>query len=140
MNLQIELLAEYCKPEITDEANGGIDLRCREVTQVPPLGMTRVPLGIKTSFPINYVGLLFDRSGIAANTGLFKTAGVIDSNYRGEWSVVLHNPTRFAKTFLPGDRCCQVVFVERPRVQIDVVEKLDESDRGGRGFGSSGVE
>ena len=140
MNLNIKLLADHCKPEITDTANGGIDLRSRDTVQISPMSFRTVRLGITTEFPPEYVGLLFDRSGIAANTGLFKTAGVIDSNYRGEWSVILHNQTRTAQTFKAGERCCQVVFVERPAVTIAIVDSLNESVRGDGGFGSSGVE
>ncbi len=99
-----------------------------------------VPTGIAIALPVGYAGFVLPRSGLALQhgIGLANTPGLIDSAYRGELKVVLLNtdPTeRFVVN--RGDRIAQLVIQRVEAVQWQVVEALDDVDRGG-GFGHTG--
>ncbi len=96
--------------------------------------------GLSMAIPEGYVGLNFARSGLASKRGLAPAnkVGVIDSDYRGELMVALHNHGDTPQTVEPGDRVAQ--FLIMPVIQADFceVDELNETDRGAGGFGSTG--
>ena len=98
--------------------------------------------GLAMAIPEGYVGLNFARSGLASKRGLAPAnkVGVIDSDYRGELMVALHNHGSVPQTIEPGDRVAQ--FLIMPVIQADFceVDTLDETDRGSGGFGSTGTK
>ena len=129
-------------PSFGSEGAAGADLyACLEhdVTILP--GETVfVPTGLAMELPRGYAGLVYARSGMACKRGLAPAnkVGVIDSDYRGEFIVALHNHGGETRTVSHGDRIAQLVVtpVLRPRyVQVDT---LDETQRGEGGFGSTG--
>jgi dUTP pyrophosphatase len=83
-----------------------------------------------------HVGLIFPRSSIS-KTGhrLVNSVGVIDSGYRGEVKIRM-SPTSFSP-YQVGDKIAQLVIMELPKIVIEEVEELDDSDRGSGGFGST---
>ena len=87
-----------------------------------------------------YVALVFARSGMACKRGLAPAnkVGVIDSDYRGEVNVVLHNHGPEPQTVLNGDRVAQLVLVPVLTPEPELVEELEETGRGAGGFGSTG--
>ena len=97
--------------------------------------------GLSMAIPEGYVGLNFARSGLASKRGLAPAnkVGVIDSDYRGELMVALHNHGDTPQTVQPGDRVAQ--FLIMPVITADFVEvdSLDETQRGEGGFGSTGT-
>ena len=97
--------------------------------------------GLSMAIPDGYVGLNFARSGLASKRGLAPAnkVGVIDSDYRGELMVALHNHGDTSQTVQPGDRVAQ--FLIMPVITADFVEvdSLDETQRGAGGFGSTGT-
>lgn len=99
-----------------------------------------VPLGIKTEFDEGYVALIYARSGLAIKRGLAPAnkVGVIDSDYRGEWIVALHNQSGDAQVVDPGERIAQVVFQKIENVSFVETDNLEDSVRGEGGFGSTG--
>ena len=91
------------------------------------------------SIPEGYVGLIWDRSGMAAKKGVHRFAGVIDSGYRGEIKVCLWNSSKEDFYIVNnGDRVAQILFQPVPHFSLIEVGSLDSSDRGSGGFGSSG--
>lgn len=96
--------------------------------------------GIAVQIPPTLVGLVYARSGLACKRGVAPAnkVGVIDSDYRGEIMVALHNHSQEPQTIENGERIAQIVFT--PFVQADLIESdtLDESKRGEGGFGSTG--
>jgi dUTP pyrophosphatase len=96
--------------------------------------------GLAAAIPAGYVGLVFARSGLACKGGLAPAnkVGVIDSDYRGEWLVALHNHGGAPQTVKPGDRIAQFVLVPVLTPLLTEVDALDETDRGRGGFGSTG--
>jgi dUTP pyrophosphatase len=83
----------------------------------------------------------YARSGLASKKGLAPAnkVGVIDCDYRGEAMVPLHNHSDTTQEIVHGDRIAQFMFVPYYQAQFDVVDELDETKRGDKGFGSTGV-
>lgn len=97
------------------------------------------PTGLQIEVPKGYFGAIFARSGLAAKKGLrpANCVGVIDSDYRGEVKVVLHNDSKEIQHVKGGDRIAQLIFIKYDTVDFEVVEELEETDRGEGGFGST---
>jgi dUTP pyrophosphatase len=127
-------------PEYAHSGDAGLDLYSSIDCELKPFERKKIPTGIKVSIPEGYAGFLQPRSGLAHKNGIgiVNSPGLIDSGYRGEISVVLinHDPE---STFSvrKGDKICQMVIKKIENVNIEVVEELDETDRGEGGFGSS---
>lgn len=101
----------------------------------------KVPTGIAVSMPRDdMVGLLFSRSSMGTNYNITipNSVGVIDSDYRGEIFVSLHNFSDNDYTINPMDRIAQIVFLPIFSVDFNLVDSLDKTQRGEGGFGSSG--
>tara|TARA_R110002020_G_scaffold18608_1_gene64738 strand:- start:132 stop:578 length:447 start_codon:yes stop_codon:yes gene_type:complete len=97
-----------------------------------------VPTDISMAIPTGYVGLIWDRSGVAVKKGVHRFAGVIDSGYRGEVKVCLWNSSEWDVHFRKGERIAQILFQAIPECDLIEVEELDATERGEGGFGSSG--
>ena len=110
-----------------------------EITLQP--GETRrISLGLALALPEGYFGAVFARSGLATRQGLrpANCVGVVDSDYRGENMVPLHNDSAVPQTIRHGDRVAQMVVLPYLAVDFTEVEELDETERGEGGFGSTG--
>ena len=96
--------------------------------------------GLAFAIPEGLVGLIFARSSLGTKRGLAPAnkVGVIDSDYRGEVRVVLHNHGKVAQTIENGERIAQIAFVPYYSADFAVVEELDATVRGEGGFGSTG--
>ena len=96
--------------------------------------------GLAFAIPEGLVGLIFARSGLASKKGLAPAnkVGVIDSDYRGEVRVVLHNHGNVAQTIENGERIAQMAFVPYYAAEFSVVDELSATLRGEGGFGSTG--
>lgn len=120
--------------------DAGMDLAACERVELAPGARALVPTGLAVAIPDGYAGYVQPRSGLAAKHGIsiVNTPGLVDSGYRGELKVILHN-TDARETFVvePGMRIAQLVVVEIPGVDPVEVEELPDSERGARGFGSS---
>ncbi|HAI65854.1 MAG TPA: dUTP diphosphatase [Acidimicrobiaceae bacterium] len=129
-------------PAYARAGDAGIDLVAREdVTLAPAGGRALVATGIAIALPEGYAGLVQPRSGLAFRHGVtvLNTPGLIDSGYRGELKVCLinHDPTEpFEVT--RGERIAQLVVQAVEHVTFVEVDTLDDSERGDKGFGSSG--
>ena len=121
--------------------DAGLDLVACERHEIGPGERVLVGTGIAVAIPEGHAGLVTPRSGLAAKSGvtIVNSPGLVDSGYRGELSVILHN-TDLRDTFIvePGMRIAQLVVVAVPAAELRVVEELPESTRGAAGFGSSG--
>ena len=100
----------------------------------------RIPLGLAMALPEGYFGAVFARSGLATRQGLrpANCVGVVDSDYRGENMVPLHNDSAVPQTIRHGDRVAQMVVLPYLAVDFAEAEELDETERGEGGFGSTG--
>ena len=130
-------------PSYGSEFAAGADLYAcmkEEVTLAP--GETKlIHTGIAMEVPVGYAGLIYARSGLATKRGLAPAnkVGVVDSDYRGEIMVALHNHSTTPQTVAPGERIAQMVIA--PFLCADFEEKQELSDtvRGEGGFGSTGT-
>ena len=99
-----------------------------------------VHTGVAMEIPTGFAGLIYARSGIASKRGLAPAnkVGVVDSDYRGEIMVALHNHSAIPQTIENGERIAQLVIA--PYVVADFVlsDELDDTERGAGGFGSTG--
>ena len=100
-----------------------------------------IPTGVALEVPRGHAGLIYARSGLACKRGLAPAnkVGVVDSDYRGEVVVVLHNHGNAPQTVADGERIAQMVITPVVTAPYVEVETLEDSVRGGGGFGSTGV-
>jgi dUTP pyrophosphatase len=142
VELQVQLLRPGAAlPARAYEGDAGLDLTSCERITLEPGARALVPTGVAVEIPEGHAGLVVPRSGLAADHGLsiVNAPGLIDSGYRGELLVILHNTDRDrAFTVEPGMRIAQLVVVALPHVRPLEVEKLTPTERGPRGHGSSG--
>ena len=107
---------------------------------IKPHATVKVGTGLAIAVPDGYFGAIFARSGLASKQGLrpANCVGVCDSDYRGEYIVMLHNDTDQPRTIENGDRIAQLVVMPYLSVSFTEVEELSETGRGDGGFGSTG--
>ncbi len=127
-------------PERAYAGDAGLDLAACERVTLQPGERKVVGTGLAVAIPDGYAGFVLPRSGLAARHGIGKvnSPGLIDSGYRGEVRVVLLNTDREGVFEVePGMRIAQLVILQLPPVELEVVDELPASERGERGFGSS---
>ncbi len=128
-------------PTFGSKYSAGADLySAEEELVIMPNETAFIGTGIACAIPNNCVGLIFARSGLACKKGLAPAnkVGVIDSDYRGEIKVALHNHSKEPQTVLKGERVAQMVITNYFPVDYIEVDSLDETKRGEGGFGSTG--
>jgi dUTP pyrophosphatase len=120
--------------------DAGLDLVACERHELGPGERALVGTGIAVAIPEGHAGLVTPRSGLAAKSGvtIVNTPGLVDSGYRGELRVILHNTDRHETVVIePGMRIAQLVVVSVPEAALLEVDELPGSERGSSGFGSS---
>ena len=111
-----------------------------EELEIAPGETVFLKTGIAVEIPRGYMGLVFARSGLSCKRDLAPAnkVGVIDSDYRGEVTVALHNHGKKAQIISRGERIAQMVITPYLRVDYELAECLDSTERGDGGFGSTG--
>ena len=140
-SMKIKKLCENATvPTYGSKCAAGADLYSCEAVTVRTGETVLVHTGIAMAIPEGYVGLIYARSGLATKRGLAPAnkVGVIDSDYRGEIMVALHNHGAADQTVELGERIAQIVFTPYFAACFDVVDELDETERQDGGFGSTG--
>lgn len=101
-----------------------------------------VHTGVAMEIPEGLVGLIFARSGLATKRGVAPAnkVGVVDSDYRGEWMVALHNHTDLPVTVEGGERVAQMCIVPCVQAEFNLTDELSDTLRGAGGFGSTGTK
>ena len=142
-NIPVKILREGAKlPTYGSAEAAGADLyACLEadVTILP--GQTSfIPTGFAMAVPRGCAGLIYARSGMACKRGLAPAnkVGVIDSDYRGEIIVALHNHGTEERTVVHGERIAQMVITPVLTPAYEIAKSLDDTARGEGGFGSTG--
>lgn len=138
LNLKVIKMNGFINLTQRAEGNAGFDLYATEEGSIGPGERAIVPVGICTSFSPEYYMRIAPRSGLAAKAGINVLAGVVDSSYRGEWKVILHNTSKLHFDWEIGDRVAQAIPEKISTDQFEFVESLSETDRGNGGFGSTG--
>jgi len=127
-------------PRYQTEGSAGMDLVSTEPVELAPGERKLVGTGIQVAIPAGFEGQVRPRSGLAVRHGIsmVNTPGTIDSDYRGEIKVLLINLGDSVVKLGQGERVAQLVICPVMRADWLVVESLDDTERGGGGFGSTG--
>lgn len=130
-------------PRYGTEFSAGADLHAcmEEPLAVSPGATAFVHTGIAVEIPAGLVGLVYARSGLACKKGLAPAnkVGVIDSDYRGEIMVALHNHSAEEIVVEPGERVAQMVIAPYYFAEYEEADELADTVRGEGGFGSTGT-
>lgn len=144
MKVQIVNKSAYEAPSYATVNSAGMDLKANieEPITLAPLQRAMVPTGLYIALPEGTEAQVRPRSGLAAKHGVtvLNTPGTIDADYRGEIKVILVNLSNEPFTINPGERIAQMVVARYEKVEWDVVDTLDETERGAGGFGSTGTK
>ena len=148
INMKIKKLYEDAIiPTRADNGSAGMDLYAylvdkdiADVLVIPPHRTEMVSVGFAMEIPNGTYGAIFARSGLASKQSLrpANCVGVVDSTYRGEVFVALHNDSDEIKYIHHNDRIAQIIIMEHPTVEITETDVLSDTERGSNGFGSSG--
>ncbi|WP_340111941.1 dUTP diphosphatase [Maribellus mangrovi] len=129
-------------PAYSTVHSAGMDLRANldEAVVLKPLERAVVPTGLFVELPEGYEAQIRPRSGLALKKGItvLNTPGTIDADYRGEIGVILINLSQDEFVIEHGERICQMVIAAHEKVEWDLVEVLEETERGAGGFGHTG--
>ncbi len=130
-------------PKYMSAGAAGMDLyaNVHEDTMIRMGEIKLIPTGIRIALPEGYEAQIRPRSGLALKNGitLLNTPGTIDSDYRGEIAVIMINCGTNGFLIKRGDRIAQMVINKYERIEWTECDSLDETERGGGGFGHSGV-
>ncbi len=139
MNIKFKKLNNLAtEPTRTYESDAGIDLYALKRIKLASGNREALPIGYAVQIPEGYYGKIEERSGFSLINTLKLKAGVIDSSYRGEIKIVFQNCGFYPVDIEAGDKIAQLVIHRQPKVEFTFVDELDATDRGEKGFGSSG--
>lgn len=124
-------------PERAHELDAGYDLRSPITAVIPPYSSAVINTGVHIEIPAQHVGMLKSKSGLNVKHDL-TSEGVVDAGYTGSIQVKLYNHGQHTYTVHKGDKVSQLVVMPIITPALELVEALDETERGENGFGSSG--
>lgn len=132
-------LPEYATPQ-----SAGMDLRANIEAPITlkPMERRLIPTGLYIALPVGYEAQIRPRSGLALKHGItvLNTPGTIDADYRGELMVLLVNFSDSDFIINDGERIAQMVIAHHEQGIFEVVEALDDTERGTGGYGHTGVK
>lgn len=131
-------------PKYQTSQSAGMDLRANidAPVLIKPLDRKLIPTGLHIALPEGYEAQIRPRSGLVIKNGItiINTPGTIDPDYRGDVGVILVNISNEDFVVQPGDRIAQMVINKFEQAEFEVVEELDETERGEGGFGHTGTK
>ena len=129
-------------PSYQSALAAGLDLRANLSDKIPIYPMERklIPTGLFIALPQGYEAQIRPRSGLAIKSGItvLNSPGTIDSDYRGEIGIILINLSNERFVVNSGDRIAQMVISKHEQIKWEALESLPKSNRGEKGFGSTG--
>ena len=144
MKIKIVNKSKHPLPEYATAGAAGVDLRANIDAPITlaPGERKLIPTGIYIALPVGYEAQVRPRSGLALKHGISvcNTPGTVDSDWRGPVGVILINLGQEDFVVNDGDRIAQMVIAKHERAEWDVVEELDETERGEGGYGHTGVK
>lgn len=139
VNKGTQQIPEYATPQ-----SAGMDLRANieKPILLKSLDRALIPTGLHIALPEGYEAQIRPRSGLALKKGItcLNTPGTIDADYRGDIGVILVNLSHEDFVVQPGERIAQMIIGKFDQVEWEVVDSLDETERGEGGFGHTGVK
>ena len=135
--MKIKLDAGAFVPVREHTTDAGADLRSPVYALIPARGSFVIDTGVHIQLPHGYVGMLKSKSGLNVKHGI-TSEGVIDEGYTGAIKAKLYNHSKKDYVIERGDKITQLVIIPCEYVKFDLVDYLEDSERGGDGFGSTG--
>ena len=144
MNIKIINKSHHPLPSFATKQSAGMDLRANLESPVvlKPMQRMLVHTGLFMALPIGYEAQIRPRSGLALKHGItvLKSPGTIDADYRGELMVLLINLSDADFTINDGERIAQMVVTQHEQPTLELVDALDETERGTGGYVHTGVK
>ena len=141
LRIKVKRLRKEAKlPSYAHPGDAGMDLFSVEEHTLVPGARAKIGTGISMEIPEGYVGLVWDKSSIAATHGLKHLGGVMDSGYRGEYIVTLVNLSDKEYVIKKGDKIAQLIIQKVEHGEIVEVQELEDTSRGAGAFGSTGKQ
>jgi len=139
MKIKIVKINKNAKiPSYVHDGDAGMDLfSCVDETILPKERKV-IATGISLEIPDGYVGLIWDKSGLAVKSGIKTMAGVIDSTYRGEILIAIYNTSDETHSIKKGDKVAQMLIQKVENPELVEVKNISQTNRGTGGFGSTG--
>lgn len=125
-------------PERAHALDAGLDLRAREHKIIPARGAAIFDTGVHVEIPAGMVGMLKSKSGLNVHHGI-TSEGVIDAGYVGSIVAKLYNHSDTPYTVHQGDKITQLAIQPVALLSVELVDSLEDTERGEKGFGSTGV-
>ena len=122
------------------EGDAGLDIYSLEDKTIKAGTREIIRTGIALALEPGYVGLVWDKSGLAAKHGIKTMGGVMDSGYRGEYKVIVYNTSEEDYEIKKHDKIAQLLIQPIIQAKIEETQSLDETSRGEGGFGSTGKQ
>ena len=135
--MRIKLDSGAYKLTRAHSTDAGLDLHSPIRTELAPFGSVIIDTGVHIELPKGTVGLIKSKSGLMTKYGI-TSDGTIDEDYRGSIRVMLFNHSREFYMVEKGDKISQLVIIPILRPDVEIVEHLTDTERGEKGFGSSG--
>lgn len=136
--MRIKLDEVACAPVRGHDADAGLDLRTPERVVVYPNDSVTINTGVHVQIPLGYFGKLESKSGLNVNHSIVSHGGVIDSGYTGPIVVKLYNHGKQKHVFEQGDKIVQLIIQPCLLPKLELVDDLEDTERGDSGFGSTG--
>lgn len=143
VNVKIKkLVPEAVIPYYQSTQAAGFDFHSTDDVVIMPNETKLIGTGLSFELPESFELQVRSRSGLSAKTGIrvSNSPGTVDSDFRGEVKVILHNTGTIPFTVAVGDRIAQGIIAPFYRGNFEVVEELSETERGSNGFGSTGTK
>lgn len=135
--MKVMLDAGATMPNRAHPTDAGLDLYARDTAIIPAKESVVFDTGVHIELPHNTVGLVMSKSGLNVNHGL-TSEGVIDVGYTGSIKVKLYNNSGYDYKVNAGDKISQLVIVPMISLGLELVDSLEDTERGSNGFGSTG--
>ena len=134
-----KILDEAIIPHYAHQGDAGLDIFSAEEVIIKARERKNVRTGVKMEMPEGFVGLIWDKSGLALKNGIKTMAGVIDACYRGEIEIVLVNLSGQDFKVEKGQKIAQMLIQKVEQAEIEEAQELSETKRSEGGFGSTGL-
>jgi dUTP pyrophosphatase len=144
IDVQVKIVRNGAQlPRYMSASAAGLDL-CAALDEpivLQPGERTLLPTGLALAIPVGFEGQVRPRSGLALRQGIsmVNTPGTIDADYRGEIGIILINHGQDPVTIATGDRIAQLVIAPVVQADLQLVDSLDDTERGSGGFGHTGM-
>jgi dUTP pyrophosphatase len=125
-------------PSYAHLGDAGLDMYSNETVTIKPGESAKIKTGVAMEIPEGFVGLMWDKSGLATNYKIKTLGGVIDAGYRGESMLGVINLGTESYTFEKGHKVCQMLIQKVEHVEVVEANELSDTSRGEGGFGSTG--